>query len=216
MLFAMSYSGGKDSALALDKMLKAGHRPVAMITTINKQLSRSWFHGIDNQLLSAIAKSLGIPLLLSSSDGQNYHTSFKAALWQAKQLSAEACVFGDIDIEEHLAWNKERCNNVGLACELPLWQMSREQVMEDFLSSGLLAAIKCIQNDKLAKNMLGRTLDKETVRLFRMSGIDICGENGEYHTIAYGGPIFRHTVPLHHGEILDFGSHSAIDITLGT
>ena len=214
MKFAVSYSGGKDSALALYRMLQAGHSPVAMITTINKSLSRSWFHGVDLPLLTEISVSLGIPLLTAESDGTDYHTALEACLLQAKSMGAEACVFGDIDIAEHLEWNRARCRSAGLSCEMPLWQMPREAVVAEFISSGLLAAVKCVQNDKLSSAVLGRTLDAGTVELFRRSKIDICGENGEYHTIVYGGPIFEHTVKLRYGEILNFGTHSAMDITL--
>lgn len=214
MKFALSYSGGKDSALALYKMINAGHTPVAMITTVRKSQSRSWFHGIDLPLLTEISRSLGIPLLMAESEGEDYHTAFEACLIQAAVMGAQSCAFGDIDIDGHLEWNRDRCQSAGLKCEMPLWKMSREQAVSEFISAGLLAAVKCIQNDKLDKSVLGKTLDWETVELFRRSGIDVCGENGEYHTIAYGGPIFEYTVGLNYGEVLDFGTHSAIDISL--
>lgn len=212
MDFALSYSFGKDSALALHKMVQQGHRPICLITTVNRDAGRSWFHGVDGELMDAIAQSLGLPLIKAVCTGEDYTQALEAALVQAKELGAAACAFGDIDIEDHLAWNRARCAAMGLDCLVPLWQMERGAAVRECIAAGFVPVIKCVQNEYLP--LLGRTLDDETLALIQASGADLCGENGEYHTLVCGGPTFARPVPIRLGETLDFGAHSAVDIRL--
>lgn len=104
MKFVMSYSCGKDSTLALHKMVEQGHTPVALLVMFNQDQERSWFHGVDRPLLEQIAASLELPLLLCPSSGEEYHLAFEEGLRRAMEMGAEACVFGDIDIEDNAAW----------------------------------------------------------------------------------------------------------------
>ena len=98
--FIMSFSGGKDSILALYRMIHEGHEPVALLTTVKKNQEKSWTHGLDNEILYRISKSLDIPLLLVECDVNEYERKFEEALIKAKDMGATMCVFGDIDIEE--------------------------------------------------------------------------------------------------------------------
>ena len=97
--FIMSFSGGKDSILALYRMIQEGHEPVALLTTVKKNQEKSWTHGLDNEILHRISKSLDIPLLLVECDVNEYERKFEEALIKAKDMGATMCVFGDIDIE---------------------------------------------------------------------------------------------------------------------
>ena len=107
----MSFSGGKDSILALYRMIHEGHEPVALLTTVKKNQEKSWTHGLDNEILYRISKSLDIPLLLVECDVNEYERKFEEALIKAKDMGATMCVFGDIDIELHKKWDVDRCNN---------------------------------------------------------------------------------------------------------
>jgi uncharacterized protein (TIGR00290 family) len=214
MKFAVSYSSGKDGALALWRMIKDGHEPVCMLVNINDEAGRSWFHGVNLELLAAVSRSAGIPMIECRSSGENYHLEFENGLRQAARLGAEVCVFGDIDVDEHLEWNEARCANAGLKCVLPLWKQDREALVYELLDAGFMAVIKCVESKWLGDEFLGKTLDRDLVERIRETGSDICGENGEYHTFVFDGPIFSSPVKIRLGEIIAFDKHSAIDVLL--
>ena len=210
--FVMSYSFGKDSTLALHKMISAGHKPVALLVMVNKELERSFFHGIDHTMMNVVSKSLGIPLLLCTSQGEDYNLVMEDGLRQAKALGAEVAVFGDIDISDHKTWCTERCENVGMEPTFPLWHMERRAAVEGFLDAGYTALIKSINNTMLPKELLGTPLSTDHFPLFAEKGVDFCGENGEYHTFAVAGPLFHTPIDYILGDLLDFGVTSVIDI----
>lgn len=135
--------------MALHKMVAAGHEPAGLLVMVNRELQRSWFHGADLPLLREIARSLDIPLLLCESGGGDYHTAMEAALKQAKAQGVGACVFGDIDIEDHRTWCRERCDAAGLQCIHPLWQRNRTENTAEILALGYRCIIKCVRNADL-------------------------------------------------------------------
>jgi len=215
MNFAMSYSGGKDSALAMYKMTQQGHTPVALITTVNAEQQRSWFHGIPTELLQAVAKSLQLPLVLCQNGPTDYAEAFEKALKEARALGAEACAFGDIDIADHKTWDEQRCAGAGLACALPLWGQERDAVLHEMLDAGFKAIIKIVDKSQLDESFLGQTLTPTVIEQIKAAGADACGEYGEYHTFVYDGPGFAHPVPFELGsKPVDLGTHAAIDIQL--
>lgn len=214
MKFAMLYSCGKDSALALHRMISEGHEPVCLITTFNEDAGRSWFHGVTPELLESVSIRTNIPLITCSCSGSTYQTSLEGALRQAKEQGAEAAVFGDIDIEDHLNWNRDRCSAVDLECVMPLWQESRRALVHEAIDAGFKAVIKTVDLAALDESFLGKTLDRHVVAQIEERGVDVCGENGEYHTFVYDGPLFLEPLPIALGEKLCLGTHSVIDITL--
>ncbi|MDR0308316.1 MAG: adenine nucleotide alpha hydrolase, partial [Coriobacteriales bacterium] len=185
MKFALSYSGGKDCMLALHRMVSLGNTPVALITTINGEEERSWFHGIPKTLLEAVSSSLNIPLIACKSQPEQYAEAFVEGLIKAKSLGAEACVFGDIDIADHRKWNEEIAEKAGLGCVLPLWQEEREALVYELISTGYKAIIKIVQSDKLSESFLGQDLSLPLLEDIKATGSDVCGENGEYHSFVY-------------------------------
>ncbi|MCL1848211.1 MAG: diphthine--ammonia ligase [Clostridiales bacterium] len=212
MQFVISHSGGKDSALALCRMAEQGHRPVAMITTVNRAQQRSWSHGMHQSLMIAVSESLGIPSIFCECTAEDYAQSFARSLADAKALGAEACVFGDIDIEGHKAWNEGLCHDAGLSCLLPLWQQGREALVREALDRGIRALIKVIDKRQLDASYLGQDLTWHIVEKMKAAGVDPCGENGEYHTFAYDGPGFAHPIAFEAGEVVDLGDYQAIDL----
>ena len=200
MKFAASYSGGKESALAIYRAIKQGHKPMALITTFNIDADRSHFHGISEDLLNSVSKSLNIPLTLVKTSGEEYTKNLEKALQQAKEQGAEACVFGDIDIEGHIEWCSERCHNVGIKPLFPLMGESRKNAVYEFIDSGFVANISTINTKYLSEDILGQQLTKEVAEGIAATGADICGENGEYHTFVSDGPIFKHAVKFTYGE----------------
>jgi uncharacterized protein (TIGR00290 family) len=214
MDFAMSYSGGKDSALVLHKLIEEGHRLVALVINSNPEQGRSWFHGIPNDLFEVVADSLGVPLIICDCTPDDYNEAFERGLAEAKALGAEACAFGDIDIEQHREWDEARAAAAGLTCLLPLWQQDRDAVVAELLERGIKAVIKVVDLSQLDESLLGLTLTTEVVEQIKASGADACGENGEYHTFVYDGPAFTYPVPFSIGEVVDLETHKSADIRM--
>ena len=129
-------------------------------------------------------------------------------------MGAEACVFGDIDIEGHRQWNISQCEEAGLDCILPLWKQDRESLVRETIEAGFKAMIKIVQCDLLDESFLGKDLTIPLIEEIKAAGADVCGENGEYHTFVYNGPIFKFPIPLENRGVVDFGSHRAIDVVL--
>ena len=211
--FVVSYSCGKDSTLALYRMIKEGNEPVALLTTVNKKVSRSWFHGIPRELLDEVSKSLNIPIHLVECEGEEYKEAFKKALIKVKnELGAEACVFGDIDLEAHRVWCTERCEEAGIEAIFPLWLENREKLTFEFIDTGFKTVIKNVRLDVLSTNFLGKQLTREVVKDIVESGSDACGENGEYHTFVFDGPIFKFPIRFKENGIITNETHGFLDI----
>jgi Predicted ATPases of PP-loop superfamily len=198
--FVASYSGGKDGVFAIYKAIQQGMKPLALITTFNTDQNRSWFHGIPEQILENAAESMGIPIWLIKTSGDEYEKNFEKNLISAKEQGAEACVFGDIDIEEHIKWCTDRCVKAGIEPVFPLCGHSREAVVHDFIDSGFTAHFTIINKGEINENFLGKVLTKELLREIETQGADICGENGEYHTFVFDGPLFKKPVEFEFGE----------------
>lgn len=192
----VSFSGGKDSILSLHKVISLGYEPIALITTVNKTKNESWFHDISVEILKQVSLAVNIPLLLVECDGENYEDYFESALKNMELLGAEACVFGDIDIEHHREWGEQRCKNTNLEALFPLWKHNREELVNEFINLGYKALIKKVNLSNMSIDFLGKTLSTELLEDIKATGSDVCGENGEYHTFVYNGPIFSKEVSL--------------------
>ena len=131
---------------------------------------------------------------------------------KAVDMGAEAACFGDIDIEDNRKWAEERCKNVKLESVFPLWHKNREENVYELIELGYKCVIKSINNTLLPKSLLGKFIDSCAIDKMKKHEIDICGENGEYHTLVVGGPIFHKALKYRVGEVMDFGDFSIVDI----
>lgn len=192
--FIVSYSGGKDSTLALYRMMKSGNTPKGLLITLKDDGDESWFHSIPSDKLLHASNSMDIPLIKVKCKGDDYEKAFEDGLKIAKGFGADSCIFGDIDIAEHRKWCTERCEAVGLEAIFPLWQEDRELLTNEFIESGFKAILKKVNLDYLSEEYLGKVLDKELVQKIKATGADPCGENGEYHTFVYDGPIYHYPI----------------------
>lgn len=165
--FVLSFSTGKDSTLALYRMVQAGRIPQALLVTYNTVQDRSWFHGVTRSLLERFADSLAIPLVLAETDGSDYEACFEQALVQCKTRGLHVCVFGDIDIEAHRIWCQERCAHAGIEAEFPLWRQNREALTREFITAGFKAMIKIVDTDLLSKDFLGKFITDDVVSEIR-------------------------------------------------
>lgn len=212
--FIASYSGGKDSVLAIHRAIAMGMELRGLLITYNTAKGRSWFHGIPREVLKEVAASVGVPVTLIETDGSDYEEKFEACLRQQKALGVGACVFGDIDIQPHLDWGIRRCLAAGLRACHPLWQQSREALVRECIETGYAPVITVVDARRLSTDFLGQTLTQEVMAQIEAQGADVCGENGEYHTFVVDGPIFTRPIPVAFGEVLMQGDYGVAPIKL--
>ncbi len=194
--FVASYSGGKDSLLAIYRAIQMGMEPVALIITFNTDRNESWFHGVPEKVIQEVSKSLNIPIRLIKTSGEEYAQNFEKELLFQKENGVEVCIFGDIDIEEHLEWCTKRCKAVGIEAFFPLWKEERRALVEEFIKVGFKANITVVDTTRLSDKHLGKCLSAEIISSIVLEGADACGENGEYHTFVSDGPLFSYPVPF--------------------
>jgi len=212
--FVMSFSGGKDSTLALYRMIKKGYTPIGLLVTVKKGKSSSWTHSINKELLNKVSQSLDIPLMLVECEVSEYEAKFKETLEKAKEMGAKSCVFGDIDIDHHRKWCEDRCNEAGIEAILPLWQEDREKLVYEFIDSGFSTVIKKVNLTYLPSDFLGKVLNRDIVEEIKQLGSDPCGENGEYHTFVVNGPLFKEEIKFKKNKIVIDGDYGNLDISL--
>jgi len=198
--FFCSWSGGKDCCLALHKAIESGGTPGFLFTMFIENGDRTHSHGLSKKLISAQAASLGIPLRHRSCGWDDYEEKFVNAVREMKHSGMKTGVFGDIDFEENREWEEKVCATSGLNTYIPLWQIARKDLLDEFLSSGFKSMIVSANNKLLGIEYLGRTLDRELIAEFQERGIDLSGENGEYHTVVFDGPIFSNPLDLIPGK----------------
>jgi len=191
-----SWSGGKDSCLALHRMLAQGGQLACLVTMFTEDGQRSRSHGLAREVLEAQAAAIGVPLLSAAATWEEYERSFVDLLGAAKARGAGMAVFGDIDIPRHREWEENVCRQAGLTPALPLWQQDRMALLEEWWAAGFEARIVVAREGLVDRRYLGRVLDRQTAEELAATGIDPCGENGEFHTVVTGGPLFRWPVEL--------------------
>lgn len=199
--FVCSWSGGKDSALAFHRALKAGLRPVALLTMFKEDGERSRSHGLRPGILAAQAEALGLPLLQGHATWDGYEAAFIGKLAEAKALGAKAAVFGDIDLQPHRDWEEKVCAAVELAPLLPLWLEPRRKLVDELFREGFQARLVAVREGRLPMEFLGRTLDPALVDEIEAHGCDACGEEGEYHSVVVDGPGFANPLRLEAGAV---------------
>lgn len=211
--FVMSFSGGKDSMLALYRMIRKGYEPVALLTTAKKNEDKSWTHGLSNDLLKKVSESLNIPLLIVECDVDEYERRFEETLLKARNMGAYICAFGDIDIEDHKKWDTDRCKAANLNAEFPLWQEDREKLVHEFIDSGFITVIKTVNLKYMGEVFLGKVLTKDVIEDIKLTGSDACGENGEYHTFVVDGPLFKNKIAFKNNGVVSENGYGNLYIT---
>ncbi|MBU0485292.1 MAG: diphthine--ammonia ligase [Proteobacteria bacterium] len=209
-----SWSGGKDSCLALYRSIKASGRPALLLTMLTNSGQRSRSHGLHPEIIKAQAASLAIPLMTGSASWDNYEEVFLDGLAKIKEQEIEYGIFGDIDLEPHRAWVERVCAAKGIIPLLPLWQEARRTLLNEFLETGFTAKIVAVKNERLDHSFLGRILDQPTINDLEQAGVDACGEEGEFHTVVTNGPIFSQEIILQEGEIITHDGYSFLDLSL--
>ncbi len=198
--FFCSWSGGKDSCLALYHAIQQGGRPKCLFAMMAEDGKVSRSHALPRSLLEEQARRINLPIVFGSASWESYEAVFSAALQGFKADGIEAGVFGDIDIEDHRDWCLRVCGAAGIQALHPLWKRGRRELLEEFTGLGFTAAIIVTKADRLGPEWLGRTIDRNSAAELEKAGIDPSGESGEYHTVVTGGPIFQSTIHLNFQE----------------
>jgi diphthine-ammonia ligase len=206
--FFCSWSGGKDSCLALYRALQHGGAPFTLFTVMNQVSERSHSHALPLSVLSRQAEALQIPLQVRTATWETYETVFIDELRQLKAAGIALGVFGDIDIEDHRRWEVTVCEAAGLDACLPLWQESRLHLVEEFISLGFVAHIVTVKDAVLDESFLGRVMDRQLIQDLLDREVDPAGEGGEFHTVVTAGPIFSHPVSIDFGPVVKRDGYS--------
>jgi len=194
--FFCSWSGGKDSCLALYRAVKQEGKPKFLFTMLGEDGARSRSHGIPLSVLEKQAQALGIPLVVRSATWDDYESVFVSALHQFKKDGIQAGVFGDIDIQAHREWVERVCLSAKIRAYLPLWNQARRGLLNELLDAGFKASIISLKESALAPRFLGRVINRDLIAELEKLGIDLSGEQGEYHTLVTDGPNFSVAINL--------------------
>jgi len=193
----VSWSGGKDSCLACYKALQSGYKVSYLANTISSEYKRVRFHGLEARVIQRQAQALDIPLLQKETGPDKYETEFKENIEGVIPEGITGVVFGDIHLQDCLIWANRVCSDLGIKAIEPLWGLEPEEIFLDFIEAGFEAVVVSTQADLLAGEWIGRKLDRRFLKdIKRLNNIDICGENGEYHSLVIDGPIFKQRINI--------------------
>lgn len=212
--FITSFSGGKDSTLALYKAMKVGEA-VGLIVMLEEQGKRSRSHGMPPEIIRAQANSIGLPVYTAAASWTDYEKEFMSLLEKAKNHGAKVLVNGDLDMPTHGCWHAKVAKSAGLKLGMPLWEMNHREAVEEFINLGFVAIIVTVNLSLgMREDDLGRTLNHAYIKELIARGIDPCGEGGEFHTTVTDGPIFKNPIPVRKLEILKNGEYAFLPLEL--
>lgn len=197
------WSGGKDSAYCLDKVLTENLYDVKyLLTTVNDKFKRVSMHGVREELLDRQVESIGIPVLkvrVTESTNDDYERQMEAVLSKAKSQGIHHVIFGDIFLEDLRIYRENNLAKIEMKGVFPLWKMDTLVLIHDFIRRQFKSVICCTNDAHLGKEWVGREIDNEFINQLPAS-VDPCGEKGEYHTFCYDGPLFKKKVDFTIGE----------------
>ena len=201
------WSGGKDSAMALHALLQQNDvRVVALLTTVTEGYERISMHGVRRKLLERQAQSIGLPLHEVRIPPQCVNPVYEARMEEALRVYLEQGVrtvaFGDIFLEDLRAYRERNLARIGMSAIFPIWKRDTRELIRSFHANRFRAVVVCVDGKVLDSSFAGRELDDSFFRDLPPRA-DPCGENGEFHTFVFDGPIFRSRIPVRTGEIVN-------------
>ncbi|MFC5624442.1 diphthine--ammonia ligase [Algoriphagus winogradskyi] len=199
-----NWSGGKDSSLALFKLQQSQEFEIAcLLTSISQKYQRISMHGVRSELLEMQAKSIGIPLVKMEIPDmpsmEVYEKTMRETLTELKREGITASIFGDIFLEDLRTYRETKLAELDLKGVFPLWKHPTENLIREFLDLGFKTITTCVNEKFLDKSFVGRVIDEDFLKDLP-SDVDPCGENGEFHTFVYDGPIFSKPIDFEVGE----------------
>jgi uncharacterized protein (TIGR00290 family) len=204
--FAVSWSGGKDSALALWALRRQGREPEALITTVTAGFDRISMHGVRRDLLERQAEALGIPLvevvIPPVCVNEMYEARMARAFASPPLSDVEEVVFGDIFLEDVRAYREDRLAADGKRGNFPLWGRDTIELAREFIAAGFKATIVCLDPHVLDSAFAGRAYDEQLLAELPLE-VDPCGENGEFHTFVHAGPMLAEPIACETGDVVE-------------
>lgn len=213
--YALMWSGGKDSALALQRARAAGLDITLLLNFYDEDTGRVRFHATRIEMLEQQAAAIGIELRAIGTTWPEMDATLRR---QLDQLRADDCigvVFGDIHLADVRAWYEDRVTAAGLEHIEPLWGDASADLLAEYVSSGGRAVVTCIDLKALDESWLGRTIDGTFAADIASAAVDACGENGEYHSFAFDGPVFSRPVLWSTGDRRVDGQFAQLDLENG-
>ncbi|HEY0741584.1 MAG TPA: diphthine--ammonia ligase [Chryseosolibacter sp.] len=203
---SVSWSGGKDSAFALYKVLQdANYRVVELHTVFNAETRRVGMHGVHEELIDKQARALGFPLMklyLNASETHDEYTNLMTDYYRTcRENAIDSVMFGDIFLQDLKDFRDKLLADSGLAGVYPLWRMESHALIFEFIDKGFKTLICSANAHLLDRDVMGGTIDKRFIESLP-SAVDPCGENGEFHTFVYGGPMFREVIVVKKGDVI--------------
>jgi uncharacterized protein (TIGR00290 family) len=202
----LSWSGGKDSALALWALRRDGREPAALLTTVTESYDRISMHGVRRTLLARQAESVGVKLvevaIPPACSNEIYEQRLEQAFAGPGLRGIDAVAFGDLFLEDIRAYREERLASAGRRGLFPIWGVDTTELAHEFIDAGFEATLICVDPDKLDPSFAGRSFDEQLLADLP-PGIDPCGENGEFHTFVHAGPILARTISYVRGDIVE-------------
>jgi len=210
-----SWSGGKDSAMALHALRQDQVPIAALLTTVTETYDRISMHGVRRELLVQQAQSIGLRLHEILIPPQCVNSIYEARMEEALRIHYAAGVrtvaFGDIFLEDLRAYREKNLARIGMTALFPIWKRDTRELIRAFHAAKFRAIAACIDPKKLDRSFAGRELDASFFRDLPPN-VDPCGENGEFHTFVFEGPIFRHPIPVTAGEVVERDSFIYCDL----
>jgi uncharacterized protein (TIGR00290 family) len=214
--YAVWFSGGKDSTLALDRMTRAGTTDVRLVTLYDRDSGRVRFHGVPLEVMVAQGDALGLPMCCYPTTSETFEAVFLAALAEQRAEGVHGIIFGNIHLADVRAWYEERVRAAGLEHIEPLWGEQPDKLVREVIARGYRAVITCIEEARADRHWLGQPITLPLLAEFARRDIDPCGERGEYHTLVTNGPLFRHPLAVQLGETRDESGFCQLDVQLQT
>jgi len=201
-----NWSSGKDSALALYKTLKEDQFEVhTLLTSINEEFQRISMHGVHVSLLEKQAESLGLPLikmeLPKEPSMEEYREIMSKTMNEIQSQGITHSIFGDIFLEDLRKYREDQLQSIGMKAVFPLWKQNTSHLINEFLDLGFKTIVTCVNETYLDKSFAGRIIDQNFIKDLP-ENVDPCGENGEFHTFTFDGPIFTNPIEFEIGETL--------------
>lgn len=196
MSYIASWSGGKDSCFACYKAILNGYKISYLVNFISQEYKRVRFHGTEAKLIQLQAEAIGIPLLQRETTANGYEQEFKEAVKSLIPKGVEGMVFGDVYLQEHRDWVERVCKELGIEAIEPLWRKDPEKILLEFIDARFEAIIVSAKANLFGEEWIGQKVNREFLKYLKSHKIDICGENGEYHTLVTDGPLFRKKINI--------------------
>ncbi len=202
----VSWSGGKDSAMALYEILKnQNYRIAALVTTLTEDYDRISMHGVRRILLERQAAALGFPLekvfISKNATNEEYEANMGQVLASYQGAGVTSVVYGDIFLEDLRKYREDKLAALGMKGIFPIWKRDTQELAHALIGLGFKAITTCVDSQMLGKPFVGRVIDEQFLSELP-PGVDACGENGEFHTFVSAGPIFKESVAYTPGEIV--------------